>query len=252
MKCRSVAVMLVSLAPVAALADVISHNVPFDYNANDGITFPVLQGFDTLGGTRELRGVTFDFHHGFELEVFAESTGPTPVSAEDYSVSISYISLFQLGLAGGKQDPPFLGPGAFFLENASGDLGAFDGVPGNDGPDSFRRSYTDAFTITQVYGLEDQDVLDAVRDAGELTTVLGGFTEFFFGWFSDPNWPLPPGGFPEYPTDAALWVSTPSFRHFGSIDVTYEYVNVPGPAGAATIGVLCSLGALRRRRGGMR
>ena len=248
MKSRRSLALLVALAPSVSLAGVITQTVPFDYDANDGATFPVIQGFDTLGGTRVLTGVNFAFHHNFEVEAYVESTGPTAVSAEDFSLSISYITLFQLGEAGGKNDPPFFGPGGLWIENASGDLGAYDGVPGNDGPDSYRRVFTDMFTVEQMYGPSDPDVLAAVTDVGELTTVFGGFSELFFGWINDPNWPLPPGGFPEYPNDAAIWVSTPTLRHFGEIEITYDYEVVPGPASAAGLLTLASLASVRRRR----
>lgn len=246
MKPRTCLALLAAAAPAAALADVITQSVPFDYDVVDGIAFPVLQRFDTQGGTRELQSVTFEFRHNFAVEVFVESTGPTPVAAEDFALIVSSFGIFQLGEA--SEDPPFLGPGGFFVENASGDLAAYDNVPGNDGPDSYRRSFTDVFTTVQEYGAADPEVLQAVTGSGTLTTVLGGFTELFFGWNNDPNWPVPPGGVPEYPDDAAIWVSTPLFRHSGEIVVTYEFTNVPAPAAAANLAALAAMGLRRRRR----
>jgi hypothetical protein len=237
-------VFLLSLRSIAA-ADIITQTVPFDYDANVGFASPVLQGFDTLGGARMLRSVTFEFRHNFTVELYVESTGPTPVSADDFNLSISYNTLFQIGMGEGS---PFFGPGAFFVENASGDLGAYDGVPGNDGPDSYRRTLTDAFVVSQTYGQEDPAVLAAVTIPGEISTGLAGFNELFFNWINDPNWPPPPSGFPEYPGDAAVWVSFPSFRHFGEIEVTYDYVAVPAPFGAVLLGAPSILMASRRRR----
>lgn len=245
MKSRFSVALLVALAPSLSFAEIITQTVPFDYNANDGVTFPVLQGFDTLGGARELTGVTFEFRHNFAVDLFVESTGPTPVSADDFTLSISFISLFQLGQS---ENPPFFGPGGLWVENASGDLAAYDGVPGNDGLDSYRRTLTDAFDVTQVYTREEPDVLAAVTDVGELTTVFGGFGEFFFSWNNDPNWPLPPGGTPEYPTDASVWTTTPTLRHFGEIEIAYEYINVPGPTTVASLVALAGLASFRRRR----
>jgi hypothetical protein len=243
---RLISPLLVAIAPAVAHAETLTQTVPFDYDANFGVTFPVVQGFDTLGGGRELVGVTFDFHHNFELDLFMESTGPTAVSDGDFLLDLFYVTLYQLGEAG-KGNPPVLGPGALFVGGVSGDLAAYDGIPGNDGPDSFRRSYTDAFTLTQTYTLAEPDVLAALTAIGPITTVLGGFTELFFAWVNDPNWPIPPGGVPQYPDDAALWVSTPVFRHFGDIVITYEYNNVPEPA---TIAPLAALALLARRRTG--
>jgi hypothetical protein len=246
LKSRIPSVLLVAAAaPSAAIADIATQTVPFDYDVASGIAFPLVERFDTLGGARQLQGVTFEFRHNFAVDVYVESTGPTPVGADDFALSVSSFGIFQLGEA--HEDPPFLGPGGFFVKNASGDLGAYDNVPGNDGPDSYRRSFTDVFTAIQEYGPAEPDVLAAVTGSGTLTTVLGGFTELFFGWNNDPNWPVPPGGVPEYPTDAAIWVSTPTFRHFGEIVITYEYANVPAPAGAAAFAFLAA-GSLSRRR----
>lgn len=243
----AVGLLVLGTASVAA-GDTITQSVPFDYDAGFGVTFPVVQGFDSHGGSRRLTGVTFEFHHNFELDLFVESTGPTAVSADDFSFDFAYITLFQLGLGGDEGGPPAFGPGALFVEDVSGDLAAYDGDPGNDGPDSFRRSFSDAFTVTQAYGLEEPAVLAALTDVGPLTTVLGGFNELFFEWFNDPGWPFPPGGVPEYPGDAAVWVSWPGFRHFGEIAVTYEYAAVPEPTGAAGLAGLALLAARRKLR----
>ncbi|MCC6359398.1 MAG: hypothetical protein IT450_11705 [Phycisphaerales bacterium] len=247
MKFRFPVSLLVAAAPAIAAADTITHSVPFDYDAGFGVTFPVVHGFDTLGGTRQLNAVTFDFHHNFSLELFFESTGPTPLAAGDFLLDFAYLTLFQLGEGGGEgEGPPIFGPGAYFVDDITGDLAAYDGVPGNDGPDSFRRSFTDAFTISQAYDAANPEVLEAVTDVGALTTVFGGFNELFFEWVNDPNWPIPPGGVPEYPTDAALWVSWPNFRHFGTIDITYDFTVIPEPAVAAPLAVAALL-MLRRR-----
>jgi hypothetical protein len=234
-----------ALAPSAAFGQVITQVVPFDYSPNDGVTFPVLQGFDTLGGMRRLDRVSFEFRHNFALEVFVESTGPDPVNAADFTLAISYNTLFQVGEG---KSPPFFGPGGLNIDDATGDLGAFDGVPGNDGPDSYRRSFTDAFTAIQEYTDADPDVLAAVTGAGQIPTVFGGFGEIFFAFNNDPGWPTPPGGVHEYPTDAWVWVGTPTFRHFGEIEVRYEFTQVPTPAGAGVLGAGALGLTLRRRR----
>lgn len=239
---------LFAISPCVAVADTITQTVPFDYDGNFGVTTPVIQGFDTQGGTRQLTGVTFAFHHNFDIELFVESTGPTAVSDGDFLFSLSYISLYQLGLPGEKGDPPppFFGPGAFFAGDISGGLAAYDGIPGNNGPDSFRRDLADSFTVVQEYTQAEPDVLAAVTGAGPITTILGGFSEIFFAWVNDPGWPVPPGGFPEYPSDAAIWISTPTLRHFGEIEITYEYI--PEPTTATGLAGLALL--LRRRCGG--
>lgn len=236
------AALCAAAVPCAAVADTITQVVPFDYDASFGVSFPVVQGFDTLGGSRQLTSVTFEFRNNFDIELFVESTGPTAVSAGDFSLDLSYITLYQLGLGSDEPPPPVFGPGALFVGAITGALTAYDGVPGSDGPDSFRRSIAESFTAAQVYTEAEPEVLAALTDVGPLTTVYGGFSELFFAWISDPNWPPPPLGVPEYPGDAAIWVSTPTFRHFGEIAVTYEFV--PEPATASLIGA----GALLIRR----
>lgn len=238
--------VFVAATPAISSADILKQVVPFDYDANFGVTFPVVEGFDTLGGTRQLTNVTFEFHHNFALDLYFESTGPTALNEGDFALDFAYITLFQLGLAGEKGGPPGFGPGALFVGGITGALDAYDGVPGNDGPDSFHASFSDAFTATQSYGVEDPNVLAAVTDVGPLTTVFGGFNELFFVWINDPGWPIPPGGFPEYPNDAAVWVSTPTFRHFGDIAITYEFQDVPEPSSLALLGALAMFA--RRRR----
>lgn len=223
---RNSLLLSLALVPSLATADTITQTVPFDYNANDGVTFPVIDGFDARGGTRELTRVTFEFRHNFEWELFVESTGPTPVAASDFELAFFYITLFQVGMG---ENPPFFGPGGMSVENASGDLGAYDGTPGNDGPDSYRRTFTQSLTVAQDYGPAEPDVLAAVTGDQPITTILGGFGETFIGWVNDPKWPLPPGGFPEYPKDAAIWTSTRSLRHFGEIIITYEYIESGTP-----------------------
>ena len=251
MKSRLLFPSLFLLAPAAApaFADTVTQTVPFDYDAGTvGVTFPVLQGFDTLGGTRVLNGVNFEFRNTFELDLFFESTGPTPLADGDFSLDFAFITLFQLGLPGEKGDPPppLFGPGAFFAGGISGALAAYDGIPGNDGPDSFRRSITDSLVFSQHYTEAEPEVLGAVTDVGPLTTVWGGFTELFFAWINDPGWPFPPGGVPEYPSDAAVWVQWP-FRHFGEIEVTYEYTEVPEPASLFALAAFVLLRTVSRR-----
>lgn len=250
-KVKCLTPLLCFCVPVVAVADTIKQSVPFDYDANFGPTFPVIQGFDTQGGTRALTGVTFSFDYNFDVEVYIESTGPTPVMNGDFLLDQSYITLYQLGTIDGLggdpgDDPPLLGPGSFFAGGITGDLAAYDGIPGNDGPDSFRRTFADSFTTVQQYGMENPEVLAAVTDVGPLTTVMGGFGELFFQWINDPKWPPPSDFFPVYPDDAAIWVSTPTFRHYGAIHITYEFTVVPEPLTTVPLTVLALL-SMRRR-----
>lgn len=233
----------------AAHAGVVTQTVPFDYNPNNGVLLPVIQGFDTLGGTRELTAVTFTFNQTFTLNLFTESTGPTPLQAGDYSFNFGFLFVVQLGLASDKNpSPPFFGPGGFFAGDISHNLSAYDGIPGNDGPDANRSTFTDAYAAEQTYvPTDDPSLFAALVDVGDITCVLGGFTEVFFGWVNPPAWPQPGGDFPEYPADAALWFDWSDFRHSGDFIITYEYANVPTPGAALPLAAAGAL-TLRRRR----
>lgn len=245
----SLALALALAAASAATAGTTSETVQFDYDPFAGTTELVLNGFDTMGGTRRLNRAVFEFHHNFSLDIYLESTGPTAVQQGDYGINIGFLSIYQLGTVnGGEGDPPFFGPGGFFISDFSADLGAYDGVPGNDGPDSFRDTFTDAFTSVLEFRHADQMFLDALTDTGPLTTIFGGFGELFFYWNNDPGWPEPMDFFPEYPTDAALWLALQNFRHFGEFTIDYHYTNVPAPAAAAPMALL-ALGVRRRRPG---
>jgi len=253
---------LFSALAVAALgtgagAAVETHTIPFDYDPIQGTVEIDITGFDTQGGTRALSSVAFEFVHNFSADMYVESTGPTALLEGDFSINVAFLSIFQLGtIDGGGEErggdgpsgPPFFGPGAFFIDNQSANLAAYDGVPGNDGADSFRRSFSDAYSWNGLFlPGDDQPVLDALTDVGTLTTIYGGFLELSFWWNNDPGWPLPQEFFPQYPTDAAIWVTLENFRHHGDIIVSYEYTQVPAPAASALLlapGVLLA----RRRR----
>ena len=241
---------VVGLVSGGANAGLVTQTVPFSYDPLEGPAFPVLQGFDSEGGTRNLKAVTFEFHHQFSLDMFVESTGPTAVKADDYGIFLSYLTIFQLGTVEDENDnPPFFGPGAFFVNGYSADLAAYDGEAGTDGADSAARSFGDAYEHTQVYGETEPDVLAAVTDVGELTTVYGGFGELGLFWVNEPGWEVPESGVPEYPTDEAIWVQLRNFVHRGEIVVTYDFesVVVPEPAGLGGLVLAGLLGARRRR-----
>lgn len=237
--------LLVALfaTPAAALSDTLTQTLAFDYNPATGAAFPIVQGFDTQGGTRQLNSVTFEFRHNFALDLFVESTGPTAVEEGDYAFEFSFISLFQLG--DGSEGSPFFGPGGIYLGGVSGALAAYDGVAGNDGADSYHVLHNESFSVVQTYTQAEPDVLGAVTDAGAIPSVYGGFTELFFNWVNPPSWPPPAGEFPEYPTDAAIWINWQNFRHFGEFDVIYDYTVVPEPA---TLMLLPALALAARRR----
>lgn len=240
------ATVVAALAATAA-AGTTQQTVQFDYQPLAGTILLDIQKFDTLGGTRKLENVNFTFRHNFRLNLFLESTGPTPIAAGDFGMNFFFISVLQLGTLdeNGEGSFPFFGPGGVGLTDFSAPLGAFDGVAGNNGPDSASGLFTDAFTSSFTFLPDEQPVLDALTGTGSLSTVYGGFTELQFWWNNDPGWEPPASGVPEYPIDPALWLELREFRHWGEIDITYEYSQVPAPMSVLP---LLGLAAFARRR----
>lgn len=239
---------LVSFAS-ALHAGVQVQTIPFDYNPNEGTISPVIQAFDSLGGTRQLTSINFGVTHNFALDLIIESTGPTAISVGDTYFSFEFYNVLQIGEATKENpSPPFIGTGAFFVGDISADLAAYDGIPGNNGPDSTTLTLTDAFNASFTYlPEEDPSLFLALTDTGAITSVFGGFTSYFFTWINDPAWPQPPEGAPpEYPNDAALWYDWNNFRHQGELVVTYEYADVPAPMSVLPFAGLLAIG--RRRR----
>ncbi|MEO0482126.1 MAG: hypothetical protein AAF138_00710 [Planctomycetota bacterium] len=246
-----------------AQANTISQTVPFDVDGLVDADFPQFQKFDTMGGLRELTGLTLSYDQNFRLDLTIESNGPTAINSGDWLLDAGYISLHQLGPATDPDEeeeeddndggPPFLGPGATFQSGITADLGASDGF-GNGGADSFDTLITDAYVNTISYDpIADASVYDAFTGEGVLDTVLAGFSELFFQYVNDPNWgPIDPNNPPEGPFGFfedpffGVFVTFNEIRHFGDITVTYEFRNVPAPMTAAPLALL-ALAARRRR-----
>lgn len=230
-----------------AAAGTTQQTVQFDYQPLTGTVFLDIQKFDTMGGTRKLENVNFTFRHNFRLSLFLESTGPTPIAAGDFGMNFFFLSVMQLGTLdeNGEGSFPFFGPGGVGLTDFTAALGAYDGIAGNNGADSANGTFTDAFTSSFTFLPDEQPVLDALTGTGSLTTVYGGFTELQFWWNNDPGWAPPLSGIPEYPTDPALWLEFREFQHWGEIDVTYEFSQIPAPMSALP---LIGLAAIARRR----
>lgn len=257
------AVLISALAAGSALAQVGSESfvVPFDYNPAIDAAFPELQMFDTLGGARELTGVTLGYDQTISFDVRLEQNSPVAIEDGNFFADIIYISLHQLGTddGGGDDDddnagPPFLGPGAAG-DLFSAPLAPTDGFNGS-GADSFTTSFSSGeFNFTSSADADTAPaVLDALTGQGNLTTVLAGFTEIFGGYNSDPMFPAvdpnnPPDGpfFPFQDPFYGVFVDVFNIQHQGTITVTYDFQVVPAPASAMCIG-LAGLAATRRRR----
>ncbi|RNC80686.1 MAG: PEP-CTERM sorting domain-containing protein [Phycisphaera sp.] len=254
------AALLATLIAGTALGQTETQIVPFDYDPNIDAAFPEFQMFDTLGGTRELVGLTLSYDQEISITTRLEQNSPITIAADNFFAEISYISLHQLGLSDGGDDdddnggPPFLGPGAAGASILAPELGPSDGYNGS-GPDTYTESINSGmFNFTAQYDSSNQSYLDAFTGQGTLTTVLGGFSEIFGGYNTDPGFPdvdpnNPPDGpfFPFQDPFYGVFVELPSIRHQGTITATFEYQLVPTPATGTLLG-LAMLGVTRRRR----
>lgn len=249
-------ILMISALAGAAQADIETQVVNFSHGFEGELVS--FQMFDTLGGTRELTGLSLSYDQSITLDVLVESNGYTAVSNGDWFADIAFNSLHQFGVitegGDGGENPPFIGPGAIF-QSISADLGASDGYNGT-GPDTYSTSITDSYVFNASYdsstafGLR---MFDAFTGEGTLDTFFAGFSELFGGWINDPGWVVDPNNPPEGPFSFfedpyyGFFVSFEQLIHEGAITVTYEYTSVPTPGGTALLG-LGGLVALRRRR----
>lgn len=238
----------------SASAQTVTQVVPFDYDVNVDVAFPEFELFDTMGGTRQLTGVTLSYDQSISITTRIEQNSPIAIAADNFYAEISYISLHQLGLADDNPNAPFLGPGAAGASVVAPELAPSDGYNGT-GPDSYVETIDSGmFNFTAVYDSSNQNYLDVFTGQGTLTTLLGGFSEIFGGYNEDPGFPdvdpnNPPDGpfFPFQDPYYGVFVELPSIHHQGTITATYEYELVPAPASVSLAG-LAAFGLTRRRR----
>ena len=252
---KATAAFLAVLAAGTASAQTEVQIIPFDYDVADDVAFPEFQLFDTMGGTRQLTGVTLSYDQSIQITTRFEQNSPITIAADSFFADISYISLHQLGLVDDNPNPPFLGPGAAGESISVPELGPSDGFNGS-GADTYEHiTDTGMFNFTAQYNQNDhQAFLDVFTGQGSLTTLLGGFSELFGGYNVEPDFPEvdpnnpPEGPFPFFEDPYyGIFVSTPSIHHQGTITATFEYVEVPAPASLTLLG-LGALGAVRRNR----
>lgn len=229
-----IALALVTATP--ALADTITQTFDLDYifDPNDKDFSPptaTFNTFDTMGGTRELVGVTFSSHINAGMDVTVQNWDATPYAAGTWSCEIvgSILAFFQEnnGVFG-----PSTGLGGLFIEGLTGDLGAGDGVGfpfGNPSEIVVTASVQDTINSSTSFG---SDTFDYFSAGGSFDILMPTFSEFLltppdkggFGIFGGPS-----GGYQN-----------------GTLTLTYQYRNVPTPAGASLLAV-GALGAARRR-----
>lgn len=174
---------------------------------------PVLASFDTRDGALVLEGMTLRIEHTAEAFVRLENASDVDLEAGDFVMDHYFNTLTQLGEATGTTTdnnggPPFLGPGSFWIQVAEQPLGPMD-----SGTDVFEDTVTETITFEAEYDpVETPRYLEALTDAGDVTIVVGGFSETFFNF--DPS--LEGSG-------VQIDWEVPTFRYAGTIEVDYHF-----------------------------
>jgi len=219
---NSITLFALAAMSSSSLGDVITQNSDYFWdvqkaNAPAPLSF---QAFDTMGGTRELTGVSVSLESFYSLEMIAENGENYAITANDWFVEAAVFnnlsfngqSVFGLGSAG-------YGP-------MSVDLAAADGVE-QFGDDSVFWSFKDSMSAQRdLQGFQ----MGAFIGSGEMEADIYPFLSLLIP---------PPAPFFD------LWIH--NHYHQGTIGLTYQYTTVPAPAGTALLFGAGFIG-LRRRR----
>lgn len=172
---------------------------------------PTIARFDTLGGRRQLDGMTIAVDHAAVMTLLVENGSPIALSAEDYVFQFYFQTIMQLGAVEDDDDsPPFFGPGAFGA-SVSVDLPAGDDDPETEGY-AYEETFTEEVQFEAHYDpVETPTYLDAMIGEEPITVVVGGFSEYWVDWINDH------GG------EAYLIAGVPALLYAGTLTVTYEY-----------------------------
>ena len=248
--CTSTATVLLALAATAGVAHAQSETTSqtFDLAIEATPAFLPFNKFDTMGGTRELTGVTLSLDVTATATVTVENYTTNPVAAGTYLLEGAANFVFQAGEAndgGGGEDgrggsgggPPFFGLGGIGFDPISDALPAGVEDPGGGpfGPGVIPGTIDVAFggTINSVLPA-DPSSFDAFIGTGTFTGIYGVFQDILVSGG--------PGGF------GSIGGFVSRFDQSGTLTITYDYVNVPSPAGTTAMLLGLSGLGLRRRR----
>jgi len=221
----------------SALAGVQTTSQSFSFSSGQTPAFLDFDYFNTMGGTRQLTGVTIRL----DVDVFAVMTFENytldPVASGTWSAEVLANFVFQAGTDDGGEGngPPFFGLGGIGGEFTM-DLPA--GTP-NPNPDPFEPPVFPGtaeyvFGDAQIHSVIEADAFtfDDFTGDGTFTGVYGQFQEFLF--LDGPGWGLLGGYFS-------------TFDETGTLTIEYEYTTIPAPASAVLLAGLGSFGFRRRR-----
>ncbi|MDX9911875.1 MAG: choice-of-anchor E domain-containing protein [Phycisphaerales bacterium] len=212
-------VAALAAASTFAAADITSETQNFSFPLSPGGTTLNFAQFDTLGGTRELCKVTFEFDATVQGQVTAENDSSLP--APNFGVQLTGFLTLDVGA------PAVLSGFGGINEVASQGVGPSDGNTGS-GPD-----------------FHDFGLLSDNISGMDMTTLLADFAQFIGGGTVPVAIAGSAGFSVSGTTDSSLDIT--NLGASGSVTITYEYKIVPAPASVALLG-LGGLVAGRRRR----
>lgn len=212
-----------------AAAGVQSQSLKYDWDINGDLQIGTLDGFDSMGGTRVLTGVSFGIDATATWSVTALNYSPTAFSAgEWWADGLANVNVLfgEFGPGGVERIT-----GAVGFIDLTGDLGAGSGDPifGEPGDPSVSDTFT-AF-IGNYFELDASEF--AAFQNGPVATYLPVFTD---AYADGPNG-----------TPGNILIQTDSLSSFGTITLNYTYDVVPAPGAAGVLGMAGLIG-LRRRR----
>lgn len=205
-----------------AFADVETQQFEYAWSVADGNEPAALSfaAFDTMGGMRELTGVSFAIDGSFGLGLSVENLEEAAIGEGEWFVESAVLMNMEVGaLALGAIDA--VGFPAF-----SADLAGNDGVAGQ-GDDFVAWSYAEG--VAGSIDIQPQDF--GVFEGGGM--ISGELYPFLSLAISAP------------PPLFDLFVD--QHEHAGAITLSYEFTVVPAP-GAAAVGIACVGGLAWRRR----
>lgn len=218
-----------SLAAGAVEQHAVNYSYALDVNgdAYPKLAFP---GFDDQGGTRTLTRVDLNVRAEISATLAIENMNPTPL--EDWTLEGQHLVLVGFERADSKVPGPFAFLGGLNFAPFTSPLAASDGVAGS-GADYFENR--DSTSIDSTLDM-DPSYLDFFNGGGEVTAIVGPFTEFFLGAASQYDPTIGTG-------DATVGFT--ALVQSGAVTLSYTYSVVPEPTSAA---VMLSASLLGRRR----
>lgn len=228
MKTMTVAALMLACATAGATAgNTVTQTINYNWNADTGLEIGVFDAFDTMGGTRQLTGVSIGIDATANWDVTVLNYSDSAYEPDDwYADGFANFNVL-LGEFGPNSVERIAGGVSF--SGLTGTLGAGSGDPifGEPGDPAVSAQFF-AF-ISNYFELDASEF--GVFQGGPVEARLLGFTD---AYIDGPN-----GGV------NGLVVSTDALYSGGVVTLTYTYTPTPGAAGVLG---LAGIGAARRRR----